>query len=921
MSKYSRQSNALSSDALRANETPAIKAKPYPHQVQALADIKKTLAKNDRATVVMASGTGKTLVALWAAEQRAAKAVLVLLPSLTLLQQTLREWKKHSNKPFSYLAVCSDPTVQLEDDDQFNLNEFQFRIDTDPAIVREFLELPTKTDLKVIFSTYHSSPIVGEGAHGLPSFDFCIFDEAHRTTSNKFSYALSDNNVRIRKRLFLTTTPRHIDIRHRDREGEFHIYSMDDENVYGPRAHTLTFGAAAKAGIICPYQVIISVIDKKTINDFARQNGITHVKEDPVAVRWMAKLIVLQRAIEELDAKKIISFHSGISTAKEFAKHSTHYFPGYKSSHISSKQNADERRDIIRTFAAAERALITNARILTEGIDVPAVDMVAFIDPRQSQVDIAQAAGRALRKAVGKTFGYIVVPLFVDANEDFSDDPDEDTEQLAIQREGFDTVVDVLNTMQEQDDDLLDIIREGKEDKGAGNPFNSQRLRKKLKVIGPFVDLDRLMNSIEIAIVDRIGSKWDEWFGVLQRYKAREGHCNVPSYHREGTFKLGQWVGAQRNKHAIMSVERIRRLNKIGFVWDALEARWEEAFSALEKFKAREGHCDVPGHHREGTFNLGSWISNQRTIRDAMSANRRRRLDAIGFIWDVVESRWEEKFAALMAFKSREGHCNVPEGHVESTFNLGIWVLNERSKHTTMSARRRQRLDEIGFVWDVLEAKWEESFIALQQFKTREGHYNVPRRDKGKFLPLGSWVAVQRFTKDTMSAERRQRLDGIGFTWNGNALEEWWEEGFAALTNFKEREDHCNVPRNHIEGTFKLGAWASEQRVNQNTMSAERKERLDGIGFVWNAREARWEEGFAALRQFKTREGHCNAPQHYREGTFPLGSWVSVQRQHKDTMPAERKKRLNAIGFVWRVRSKKLPNHFVHNFDFSSHIS
>ena len=124
------------------NTEPVVKAKPYPYQVKALADIKTTLAKNDRATVVMASGTGKTLIALCAAEQEASKTVLVLLPSLTLLQQTLREWSKHSTMPFCYLAVCSDPTVGLKDEEN-DLNtdstEVDFRIDTDPLIVRQFV--------------------------------------------------------------------------------------------------------------------------------------------------------------------------------------------------------------------------------------------------------------------------------------------------------------------------------------------------------------------------------------------------------------------------------------------------------------------------------------------------------------------------------------------------------------------------------------------------------------------------------------------------------------------------------------------------------------------------------------------------------------------------------------------------------------
>ena len=147
----------------RATACTANSYRLYSYQVEALADIKKTLAEHDKATAVMACGTGKTLLALWAAEQEMPQTVLVLVPSLTLLQQTLLEWSKQTKwgSSFSYLCVCSDPTVGLKNDDlNIDKAEVGFRIDSDPTIVRQFLERQT-TDIKVVFSTYHSSPISG----------------------------------------------------------------------------------------------------------------------------------------------------------------------------------------------------------------------------------------------------------------------------------------------------------------------------------------------------------------------------------------------------------------------------------------------------------------------------------------------------------------------------------------------------------------------------------------------------------------------------------------------------------------------------------------------------------------------------------------------------------------------------------------
>ena len=223
---------------------------------------------------------------------------------------------------------------------------------------------------------------------------------------------------------------------------------------------------------------------------------------------------------------------------------------------------------------------------------------------------------------------------------------------------------------------------------------------KRLEIIGPFIDLDQLTRTIEVEIVDRIGSSWDEWFGMLRRFKAHSGHCNVPITYREGTFCWGGGSATQRANHNTMSTEHRQRFDLIGFVWDVLETFWEEkeGFAALRQFKAREGHCDVPQRHVEGTFRLWQWIGRQRSNKDKISAEHRQRLDAIGFVWRSLESSWEEGFAALTAFKAREGHCLVCTGHVEGTFNLGTWVSHQRANRNTMSTERRQRLNEIGFI-------------------------------------------------------------------------------------------------------------------------------------------------------------------------------------------------------------------------------
>jgi hypothetical protein len=152
------------------------------------------------------------------------------------------------------------------------------------------------------------------------------------------------------------------------------------------------------------------------------------------------------------------------------------------------------------------------------------------------------------------------------------------------------------------------------------------------------------------------------------------------------------------------------------------EEAWERRFGTLKKFKAREGHCELRKSHLEGTFKLGQWVAVQRYSKDIIAADRKRRLDAIGFVWDLLERRWEKDFAALKKFKAREGHCLVPYPYSDGNgSNLGHWVNTQRNNKNKMSAERQMRLTKIGFVWNVFE-RWDAGVNALKKFKARKSH-------------------------------------------------------------------------------------------------------------------------------------------------------------------------------------------------------
>lgn len=882
---------------------------PYPYQIEALKDIKSHLQLNDRASVVMACGTGKTLVALWAVEQSKAKSILVLLPSLTLLQQTLSEWSAHNSwgKKFSYLCVCSDPQVDLKNDEiEIDTTDVPFKIDTDSEVVKSYLA-HENGKVKIVFSTYQSSQVVSQATKDLFTFDIGVFDEAHKTTGvaeGRFALALKDENISISKRLFFTATPKHYDISKRNKDGEFKFVSMDDESIYGSRAHTLSFSRAAEKGIICPYKVVVTLIDKTQVDDFALKNGITLVEGDTVKAKWVASQVAVSSAIQHTNAKKVITFHSRVKTASDFASDEIYgikkFLPNFDVFHIHGKQRSNERKDTISKFKTASKSLITNAKCLTEGVDVPAVDMVAFVDPRHSKIDIAQAVGRAMRKPRGgnKQLGYIVVPIYAESIHERDLDK-------AILEQNFESVAAVLNSLQEQDDELVELVGELTTAKGRDKFFNPYRLIEKIEVIGLTVSLDKITSNIHNTILDRLGSTWDHFFGCLINYKNKEGHCLVPVEYTDDTVNLGRWVHNQRSLKNKIAADKLKKLNDLGFVWDAIEFNWQKGFEELIYYKNREGHCLVPIQHQENKFNLGIWVSTQRKQKDELRSDRINRLNEIGFVWDVSSSLWDEGYRKLIAYKEREGHSNVPFKHTEDNFNLGKWASRQRSLKEKLLKERVDKLNELGFIWDYSDYEWEKGINELKYFYETEGHSNVPIRNSQNDFKLGQWITNIRKTKDSISSEKINQLKELNFVWD--VLTNDWEISFSALTDFYKREGHSKVPLNHFENNINLGQWVSVQRRQkaQNKIYPDRLKRLEALDFVWDILEDQWEIGFNFLVAYKSEKGDCNVPQTLIVNNFKLGLWVSNQRKQKVQLSSNRLKRLEDLGFSWRILDEK----------------
>lgn len=895
------------------------KKEPLPHQQEAIAAILPALEQHGRATAVMACGTGKTLVALWVAERSQATKILVLLPSLALVRQTLHEWLHETRwSSLAYLCVCSDPTVTSDIDSlSVQQTDLDFEVNTDSQTVRAFLDADFEGS-RLVFCTYQSAHIVAAAMGEDEAFDLGIFDEAHKTAGRvgvRFAFAVADQNLLIRKRLFLTATPRHYNYRKKDKEGDAKlVYSMDVLEVYGPTAVKLTFAEAARRQIICPYKVLISVVTSATVNNERLRRGEVIIDGDRVRAIQVANQIALQKAVAEFGVSKIFTFHRSIKSAASFTSDASEgiatHLPDFARLHVNGNMSTAVRDSLMRSFAEAPKAVMSNARCLTEGVDVPAVDMVAFLTPKRSLVEIVQATGRAMRRSPNKQFGYVLVPLFLEQHEGESIED-------ALARTKFRDVWNVLGAMLEQDDLFAQVIRQMREDRGERGGFDDSTFHELVEVFGEDVPLEAIRRHITVTSIERFGISWDERYGELKAFKDTYGHCNVPITWEQSP-KLAVWIQNTRQlrKQGWLSEERTNALNVLGFVWKVRNRPkhrldWSEMLESLVALQKIQATVQV---NLKKFPQLSSWMNRIRRERVAgtLSDEQITALDSIGFDWTTPADRWNSMFTALADYQRTHGDCKVPNNWPENP-TLATWVRSQQQKlyDETIKPELRQRLEAIGFVRQPDKTDpWEEMFAALVEFKRQHGHCKAPRRYPD--VPsLGGWVNTQRFAKQNgkLEASKADRLEAIGFVWNATA--ETWEKMFEELKQYKTAHGGCAVPTNRPKYK-KLASWISQQRLiwqelqvgqrqaRQHTLS--RMKRLEELGFDFGEvknHQYRWEDGFTDLQQYKAQHGHCNVPSQSEENP-ELAEWVSGQRTQMTagTLTEKKRVRLTELGFI-----------------------
>ena len=893
---------------------PAEPAQPRDYQKDAIRKVVEGFATADRGQLLMACGTGKTLTAWFITDELAADRTLVLVPSLSLLKQTMREWQNSTGgaAQFASLPVCSDPTVTQHDDAPVHTCDLGVPVYTDPAKIAAFLR---ECGRRVVFATYHSSPQIAKAfeLEGVPSFDLVIADEAHRCAGpvkSDFATILDSGKIKAKRRLFMTATPRVYSesTRRAAKDEDFEYASMDDREKFGDVFHKLGFSQAIERKLLTDYQVAVIGVDDATCREWAeRGTFVTLDGATPISARTLAGQIGLAKAMGKYDLRRTISFHSYVSRARDFAASMEKVIawmpPGQRPAgslwarYASGEMDAGKRSRLIRRLAAlddGERGLLSNARCLAEGVDVPTLDGVAFIDPRRSEVDIIQAVGRAIRKADNKKVGTVVIPVFIDTDTD---------PEVALSSSVFRPVWDVIRALRSHDEELgrqLDELR-----REMGRDGGHPRLPGKIHVDIPRKVDAAFADAFDVRLVEQTTASWEFWMGLMDNFIQENGHSLVPADYAVGTYKLGSWVTTQRHVHGRgeLSEERTQRLEALlRWSWDPLSEYWTKHYNALRAFAEREGHARPSQTYVESGLRLGQWVAVQRNSRKKMSLDRVSLLEGLPrWSWNPSDDKWEEGFTSLVRFVELEGHATVPKDHIEDGYYLGRWTSHQRVKRPGLSDDRRTRLGELpGWSWNLRADAWQRKFDLLREFQQREGHALVPQGYAEDGVKLGTWVLEQRNNEAKLSEERRKLLESVpGWSWDPNA--EAWERGYAALTRFAQREGHARAPQGNMEGAVKLGSWVTEQRVSRQKMSAERRARLESVrGWSWNAVEDSWMEHLELLKAFAAREGHARVPVDHIENGLKLGQWSRLRRREHKKLSPERQALLNAIpGWYW----------------------
>ncbi len=750
----------------------------------------KSLTDSSRATAVMACGTGKTRVGAEVAGRIAeagSRYRLVVVPTLELVRQTMTEWAQQLGRRRlgKIVAVCSDHEVLsarrtgLQDE----LTSADTRVAGDAA---ELAGLTAGSGPLTVACTYASLHILAEAQsrHGMRAPDIAVIDEAHRSAGaagKAWSAIHYDNIITARRRLYLTATPRIL-----DGEGDS-VISMTDERLYGPIAFRLPFASAIDLGLLARYRLVVPVVTSSEAHQLLGQDSaFLRVGRTGISAPMLAKQLAVLRAAHEHGIRRMITYHGSIAEAKWFATllpHAHSLLPADQrpvsliAEHVHGRQTVAQRRRALDRLAGQEDGLVvvSNARVLSEGVDVPAVDAVAFLAPR-STIDTIQGTGRAMRlsdRSRPKT-ATVMVPVFLQEDQD---------PETALNSTPFGPVWQTVRALASHDETLHRQLETARRSLAAPTATGRVRLGDStegelpdwLSFSGIPVPAD-FAAAITVRTVRATTSIWSEYLQAAEIYRTEHGDLLVHEDYRTPTgLGLGRFISYLRKLYKLnkLSTSQIEEWEALGMTWSVLDQKLQELIRELREFKKEYGHLDVPKSYKvrrgDREYTLGQICASLRTSRPLgqVSSIKIAALDEEGFIWDRAEYIWNQFISDCREFMIWNSHLDIPQTYTLRGRNIGQQVSKFRSHPDRLTPEQHESLNRIGFIWDSLQYRWDLHIKFVTEFKDQYGHLNIPSScvvEKPILLRPRSWLntCVQKYRQGKLKAERYQQLLALG---------------------------------------------------------------------------------------------------------------------------------------------------------------
>ncbi len=557
------------------------KKKLYPHVLEVRDKVIEYFKENERGRLIMACGTGKTMTSLKIAEKQTENkgTILFLVPSIALIGQTLKEWSSQADEPINPICICSDPEITRNrskgDLDLTSTIDLAWPASTNANyILTQFNHYKNANNgMTVVFSTYQSIDVIAKAQNnllknGFPEFDLIICDEAHRTTGytepgmddSSFVKVHDADFIKAKKRLYMTATPRlyDVDAQSKAAKNDVPLWSMDNETYFGKEIHRIGFGEAVERGLLTDYKVIILTLNDKDVPPAVQKmitNGDAEIKTDDLTkligtVNALSKQFLGNESInvdgDESPMKRAVAFCGSIANSTNIAASYNLASENYLESlpeekkknmvtvqamHMDGTMAAPQRDEMLSWLkeetSGNECRIITNVRVLSEGVDVPSLDSVLFLSARNSQVDVVQSVGRVMRKSPGKNYGYIIIPVVVPT--------DVEPERALDDNERYKVVWTVLNALRAHDDRFNATVNKIELNKKRpnqiivggtdtyfdedGNPVEKKRDgydgTEPSKEIGRQIAMqfEQLQDVVFARMVEKVGDRryWEQW--------------------------------------------------------------------------------------------------------------------------------------------------------------------------------------------------------------------------------------------------------------------------------------------------------------------------------------------------------------------------------------------------------------------------